>query len=225
MTEARQKGLGRRHAPDSRDALYPIRLLMKKKRLPTSRFFRSGLVLDQGATSSCVGHAWRQFLSSAPLMTKAGPDAFKIWNDAKAIDEWTDTNPGDEEGTSVRAGVKVLQSLGHIASYVWAFSAGDCRDFILGGFGPLVFGTWWYGSMFDPDPAGFVTISGSPIGGHAYFVVGYSTQRDAFRCVNSWGREWGQSGRFWLPFDLAHRLIQEDGEACAATEMRLVPIA
>jgi hypothetical protein len=35
-----------------------------------------------------------------------------VWNEAKKIDEWPDTNPGDDHGTSVRAGYDVCRDKG-----------------------------------------------------------------------------------------------------------------
>jgi len=45
--------------------------------------------------------------------------------------------------------------------------------------------------------------------------------RRAFRAINSWGRSWGQNGRFWIRQDDLMLLLQEDGEACAAVEQRV----
>jgi len=45
--------------------------------------------------------------------------------------------------------------------------------------------------------------SEQPIGGHAVLVVGYSDRRSAFFVRNSWGRQWGLNGYFWLPYRFA----------------------
>ncbi len=36
------------------------------------------------------------------------------WDRAKERDQWSETNPGDNNGTSVRAGMEVLHQLGHV---------------------------------------------------------------------------------------------------------------
>ena len=61
-------------------------------------------------------------------------------------------------------------------------------------------------------------VSGGNQGGHAVAVVGYDDAMatadgvGAFRCVNSWGTNWGASGFFWLSYqavtDLTHRITQ-----------------
>jgi hypothetical protein len=39
------------------------------------------------------------------------------------------------------------------------------------------------------------------LGGHAVVAVGYSDSKTAFLCRNSWGREWGDDGNFWIHYD------------------------
>jgi hypothetical protein len=221
MDEA-ELGLGRRYAPDARDNAYPMRAAIgdtSRLVLPKSRHWWAGETLDQGPTSSCVGHAWRGFLSCAPLKTRTGPDAFEIYDAAQKIDEW----PGEDyDGTSVRAGAKVLAERGHLEQYLWAHDAQTAKEWILLR-GPIVFGTYWYRSMNRPDVDGFVEVKGAPSGGHAYLGVGYSTKRAAFRILNSWGPDrYGQRGRAWIRESDMDRLIREWGEACTAVERRIV---
>lgn len=40
----------------------------------------------------------------------------------------------------------------------------------------------------------------NPHGGHAMLVVGYSDEMNAFKVVNSWGKEWGNEGFVWLDY-------------------------
>jgi hypothetical protein len=78
---------------------------------------------DQGAEGSCVGHGVG--MASAIINTRqnrlAGVtqytrryDTIDIWNVAKSWDEWPDTNPGDDNGTSVHAGIDVPRKIGLI---------------------------------------------------------------------------------------------------------------
>lgn len=216
MAADRERGLGRLPAADDRDGLHPMRAILPRTVEPVTRYWRTGPVLDQGSSSSCVGHAWRQFLASSPTRTKAGPDAFEIYGEAQRVDEWEGEEPA-YFGTSVRAGVKVLEARGHIVEYVWGLSARDVIDHIVTR-GPVVLGTDWREAMFTPDGRGFVRIEGELAGGHAYLAYGYSVRRQAIRCVNSWGAGWGQRGRFWIAEDDIERLLRADGEACSAIE-------
>jgi hypothetical protein len=220
-------GLGRRYAPDERDRRFLLREVTPVVRaLPDSIYYPIRQApLDQGNTGTCVGHGWRHFLQAAPIMTRNGPTALDIYDGAIVIDEWddNDVDPDRQFGTSVRAAVKVLQKLGHIAEYRWAWSADEMRRFLLSGGGPVVVGTTWYEQMMSPED-GFIKIGGSAVGGHAYLIIGCDFgRRNAFRILNSWGRSWGENGRAWIHFDEMERLIKDDGEVACATEQKLSP--
>lgn len=40
----------------------------------------------------------------------------------------------------------------------------------------------------------------APLGGHAVLLVGYDNARKMFLVRNSWGKEWGLDGYFWMPY-------------------------
>lgn len=70
---------------------------------------------------------------------------------------------------------------------------------------PVVFGFTIYESMMTDDVArtGIVPIPNSleqPIGGHAVMAVGYDETQKMFIVRNSWGKEWGDKGYFYLPY-------------------------
>lgn len=208
-------GLGRLRSVDERDSLYPLKV--RKAELRSYKYYRTGPVLDQGATPTCVGHAWRQWLSSAVMMTKGGFSAFDIYDGAKQNDEWGGEN---YDGTSVRGGAKFLQQSGRIVEYQWAQTLDDMKKWLLSGSGTLVAGTNWYTDMFSPDSMNFLIPSGRIAGGHAYLLIGYSSQRDSFRMINSWGADWGDKGRAWIHSESMKKLMDE-GEFCAAIEKKV----
>lgn len=65
---------------------------------------------DQGMEGACVGFAASRMMS---LLNRQKYDARWLWDQAKMRDEWSDTNPGDDNGTSVRAAMDVLRDKGH----------------------------------------------------------------------------------------------------------------
>lgn len=76
---------------------------------------------DQGFEGSCVGHGivmersitnTRQNRLMQFLFPSRRYDPIHVWNQAKRIDEWPDTNPGDDNGTSVRAGYDICRTQG-----------------------------------------------------------------------------------------------------------------
>lgn len=210
--------LGRRYAPDARDQRHTMRSLMAWTRptLPLFRFWLPGPITEQTGPH-CVGHAWWQYLTASPLRTVSGPPPRVIYEEAQRVDEWDGEN---YDGTSVRAGAKVIEASGYITEYVWAHDGPTVRDWILG-HGPVVLGTDWTNDMFDPDAEGYLHPSGGSVGGHAYVATGYSAKRRAFRIVNSWGTAWGDAGRAWIREGDMDSLIRGMGEACAAIQVRL----
>lgn len=218
-------GLGRRFSPDERDSAFPMSRIVQAE-TPTRAWrywHQGGWWGDQGAKPQCVAYAWLHWLEDGPVTHRDTPppveDPTATYRAAQRIDEW----PGESyDGTSVRAGAKVLKQLGYISSYLWAWDAPTVIRAVLTS-GPVVMGTWWYDSMFRPDADGFVRVAGSRVGGHAWVVNGVNVERGVVRCKNSWGREWGRRGNFWLSIADLDRLISEQGEACIASERRLSP--
>jgi hypothetical protein len=210
--------LGRIAAPDERDHRFLMTAVLEEPYpLKRSISYRRGPILDQGATSSCVGHGWRAWLNGAPIRQVGGPRPLDIYHSAQDVDEWEGSA---YEGTSVRAGAKVLAARGYIASYVWAFDEATMRKWLLGGKGGVVIGVNWYSEMFRPDAKGFVRPSGPLAGGHCVWVRGYNRPRDAYRIQNSWNSTWGDNGQAWIQSADMARLIGENGEVCCGIEAR-----
>ncbi len=217
--------LGRLVSKDERDKKF---LLAKPKRtetLPDRRVWNISGILDQGNTPQCVGHAGRHYLNAGPIVNKGGPSARGLYDMAQQNDEWPGTN---YEGTSVRGLFKAFKQLGIVKEYRWAYDVETVMKHVLTT-GPMVMGTNWYMDMFTPDRWGYVTPQGENAGGHAWLIIGVDRYRKkgmtgemgAARCVNSWGTNWGEKGRFWLSLRDLGRLIEEDGEACVAPELKL----
>lgn len=236
-------GFGRLVAPDARDGNYPMRLRLDPLRdqfFPTglplgNRHYFAGPVLDQGKTGTCVAHGWTAKVNAAPIMQKMSINPYDFYRRIVLVDEWGDNDSeataSDEllqNGTSVRAGAKTLISLGYAQSYLWAESGEDVRAWMLAGFGGVVIGVIWTQHMMQTDADGFVSFSGSHMGGHCVYLNGWNDKVKrggkivrAARGQNSWGKEWGQSGRFWITLEDLDFAITSNGEACALTEQRV----
>lgn len=216
------KGLGRIHAPDARDRRFAIE---PPRRLPSSLtrryWYANGWWGDQGRTSQCVGYSWAHWLEDGPVTHASetvpilSPSI--IYTRARTVDEWSGE---DYDGTSVRAGAKVLKELGYVSEYRWAFTLEALIAALLMD-GPVVFGTNWYEGMFFPDASGRVNLDGELSGGHAYLLNGINVKARTIRAKNSWGRSWGREGHFTLTFEQVERLLGEEGEACLAIEATL----
>jgi hypothetical protein len=229
--------LGRLHAPDVRDRRFllmehPAAQSVVKVVDKTWAFFSKPL--DQGNTGTCVGHGWKHRLMAAPMVRRQAdkPSAMEIYDAAIKVDEWTD-NDNDtarQMGTSVRAGAKVLQSMGLLTEYSWITSAEDAARWIggqdeRGEFvgGPIVIGVNWYDSMFETDKEGILQISGAVAGGHCVCLNRYIPKRGLFGGIQNWALPWGihGSGHFYIQASDLERLLKEDGEGCTPTESRV----
>jgi hypothetical protein len=229
-------GLGRLPSPDIRDKNFLMRrkLAAPGTVMPVSKTWpMSGISLDQKETSTCVGHAWKNFLRCAPMRTEKGPSPFDIYREAVKLDGFPendneatlpDFDPGLASGTSVRAGAEAVTNSGRLKSYLWAFDLQSVIEWVLTK-GPVVLGVNWYGSMSTPDKEGIARIAANSRidGGHSFLLRGGNTKRALGTCENSWGDGWSKKGTFYLPFADLERLIHEDGESCTAIQTKLVP--
>lgn len=145
------------------------------------------LYYDQGQEGACVGFGSSRMMS---LLNRKQYDARWLWDRAKEVDEWADTNPGDNEGTSVRAAMDILRTKGHkpkkakipyevdgIAANRWAINIDDCFK------------------ILQNDK---------------YKKLG------ALPILNSWGSSYPHI--VWMPCETHQRLINEDGEYTMATD-------
>jgi hypothetical protein len=201
---------------DKNDKFFPLQAGKVSKPFRKSIYWQSAAVLDQGSTYSCVGHAWAAFLTCAPKM-QGLTDPYKLYKLAQKFDEF----PGEEpevHGSSVRGGAKAAQSLGLIdTNYRWAMDSSTVWNFLLTR-GPVILGTDWTSGMDNPK-SGFVSFSGSSLGGHCYLACGVNVENKSFLCVNSWGEKWGLRGKFWLPITELDKLFDRGGIACSALEV------
>lgn len=180
-----------------------------------------GPIMNQHSTQSCVGHGWTLFLTSAPRLTRPGPEPFRIYHEAQQMDD----TPGEEPtyyGTSVRAGAKAMQKDGWIkGDYVWAEDVRVLWKFVLSR-GPVVLGASWYEGMNKVDSDGFVNLTGGRLGGHCFLCYGVDAEEPgnrAFLCANSWGKGWGQAGTFRLRYeDVRQLFFRQALVGCSALE-------
>lgn len=199
-------------------------------KLPTSKTWPiSSNHLDQGETSTCVGHGWCNFLRCAPVRTKVGePEAYNIYRGAVVLDPWKendaeaklpDASPKMESGTTVHAGSQAVLNQGYLDSVAWAFSLQTAVEWVLT-MGPLVIGINWYDSMFDANSKGVISISpgASLAGGHCLLWRGVNTSSAQALLTNSWGNTWAKKGDALISLKDMERLIHEQGEVCSAVQ-------
>lgn len=149
-----------------------------------------------------------------------------VYYKAKEFDEWP-----DEEGTSIRYGMKVLNKIGVPCEKGWPYDdqyvghpknwatmislwalGGEYRSIdSMGGLieslrnnGPLVIAIECFEEIFFVGTDGIVPYPAEPdwwYGGHAICIVGWNPVKNLFKFKNSWSPYWGDSGYGYLSYD------------------------
>jgi hypothetical protein len=213
--------------PDERDKNFPLRLLQEHLRaaapavpIPDRRTLPLGWRGDQLRTSWCVGFTGEGCLRTTPGKQRlSGLTASAIYQGAQMYDEI----PGEGyAGTTTRGLMEFLVNYHpaeDVQSYWWVHNVDETIAWIGGKDAtPVAWGINWYPSMYTPDGTGRVKVEGSAVDGHEVLQIGYIKRKGLLVYQNSWGREWGDDGRFYLSLDDAQRLLEEDGEAAVAVK-------
>lgn len=172
---------------------------------------------DQGPDGACVGFGTGHRLAAAPIEVSGVNYALSmaLYHEAQKLDDWAGE---DYEGTSVLAGIKAAKARGYVSEYRWCFTLQDYIDAVLHE-GPVLVGTWWKDSMWNPDSSGFLNTSGKNVGGHCYILRGVDTRKKAFKMTNSWGRGWGDNGDAWISFESWEKDLMPGGEGAVLYEV------
>jgi hypothetical protein len=154
---------------------------------------------DQGREGACVGFGCSRLMS---LLNRKRYYARWLWDHSKMIDEWGDTNPGDDHGTSVRAAMDVLRNMGHVR---WAagFQYDDVakRDARAAQQAEGISANRWATSVDE-----VLRILDYPL----------ATKLGAVPILNSWGKSYPRTT--WMPGETLQRLLDEDGEIALITD-------
>lgn len=171
------------------------------------------VVLDQGSTGACVGHAIANDAMGEPRFLFRGDpegaqaDAFTLYERAQELDEWPETFAGGAEGTSLQAGAAAAIEQGHFREYRWADSIDAMIAAMLRGrrdgddvFGPCIVAVQWRHDMYfssKADPV--VRPGGEVVGWHAIWVRKVNLHQPGFgepifTWRNSWGPDYGDNG-------------------------------
>jgi len=216
-------------------------LLEAERNLPERVNHTSGMspVKDQGQLGSCVSFAvaamkeWQEKREHEEELAKGKRGRKKVYNyseawiywNAKKIDPWP-----NEEGTSIRYAMKVLQKIGVPTEKGWPYKdVGDigepkkwaklvARWALIDSYlridtltelrlalidGPVPIGIPCFYEIFFVDESGLVPYPADPdtvYGGHAVCAVGYDNDKQLIKFKNSWGKNWGDNGYGYLPY-------------------------
>lgn len=242
------RGLGRiaDRRPQQED--YLIRTLLPDEvAMPPFKYWwdNSG-VLDQGNTGTCVGHAFAHRFEDSPTTHPGAIDPFNIYRWACDKDPWPGNDGPDYDydfGTSADAAAMGLLTAGLIDSFHWEWAREQTeqevdriiqiiKTWVLTK-GSVCLGTPWYESMFNPR---YVNVApeelrwalvideteGWYVGGHEIVIDGWHTWGPNYevpRIKNSWGENWGLSGRASMHPDTLRRVILEGADFTLINEV------
>ena len=179
-------------------------------------------VLDQGQLGSCTGNATVHALGTDPFYSTVSSKvqlnqalAVSIYSKATVIDGAPGYYPPDDTGSDGVSVAKIAQSMGYISGYTHTFSFDAALKALSSQ--PVIVGVNWYNNFFTPDTNGVITIGANDYvaGGHEVVLDEIDVARQLVGGTNSWGREWGLAGRFYMSFDLFKRLLSEQGDVTA----------
>lgn len=175
----------------------------------------SGSRLNQGEVGACTGFALVACRNTAPNRVlyeeSFGSDvALRVYSLATRLDPFPGYYPPEDTGSSGLAACKAGVRLGLISSYQWCFGLDHLITVLARR--PVIAGTTWFSTMFEPDATGRVRVEGDEVGGHEWLINGYDRIERVIFGVNSWGRGWGKNGCFVVGFDDMARLLKMDGD-------------
>ena len=228
--------LGRRvqHDPASWNFQTPHRKIIAKK---NTIWANAAPILDQGNLGSCVGNSAAEWLNcgvaiknrrTGHLAGRTRPtaylnetDALNIYSRATTLDEWVDEQyPPTDSGTSGLGAAKALQFYGFIDAYQHAFTFESFLATLQAQ--PVMIGVNWYDSFMETGRDGHIRLASrdtDPVGGHEVLVRGVDYTHERIQCRNHWTKKWGRNGEFYISFDLAEKLLKEDGDVLAPVVM------
>ncbi|MBF0395043.1 MAG: peptidase C1 [Alphaproteobacteria bacterium] len=202
--------------PDIRDRYYEPALMPLKLDSPPPPDLK---ILDQGTEGACTGYGLAAVINLQLAERKVGKavSPHMLYHMARKHDEW----PGEDyDGSSLRGALRGWHNNGACKDSLWVGpqdwptveQAKDARSVTLGAYYRLrptlsdfhaalnecpaiyvsaaVHAGWQ--SPTVKDGRGEIKPGGSPLGFHAFAVVGYDA--DGFWVQNSWGSGWGANG-------------------------------
>lgn len=202
---------------------------------PVDAFWHNPFTFDQAQEGACVLFAWGHELVADPNPEEGITEAmlFDLYHQAQHADEWDGCSLGPRcpiapsaqtyGGTSVRAGAAIIQKLGFIREYRWAFSLVDALVSIMYA-GPAIGGLNWHEGMSRPDANGYIHPTGRIRGRHAVQLRGVLTNgatdwatllaKGDVIIHNSWGKGWGAGATCKMTIPEFDALRTSRGEIC-----------
>lgn len=184
--------------------------------------------LDQGRLSACTGFAAAQWLNTSKAKNNRARynqtrhnrygqytkylDGVLLYQQATVDDDFDWIFPPTDGGSSGLGAAKALKDFGAIDRYEWTFSFAGLLAALQKQ--PVLVGTLWCDSMFDPDNHGRIVATriDSATAGHEYLLRGMNWPLQLIRIRNNWTSQWGLNGDAYISFVDMEQLIKAQGD-------------
>lgn len=149
--------------------------------------------------------------------------AVRVYALATSLDSFQGTYPPTDTGTDGPSGAKALTRLGAATKYSHAFSVSALNSALQTG--PVMWGTVWYNSMFDPDSSNTLVVDSASgvAGGHELLITGYDASTGEYVVTNSWGSGWGDHGYCYVKGPDMKSLLAQGGDLTQPVTSPVVP--
>lgn len=160
-------------------------------------------ITDQGNVGSATGHAGAGLMGTHPLSSSVDEAAqynydyaVALYSGATRRDTLAGSYPPNDTGSSCIAVAKELYARSSIGGYLTGATVEALLEMLQTS--PVMIGSVWLSYMDRPTAAGFVRVTGSVMGGHAYvcraYEPGATLDDGVLTCSNCWGSAWGPLG-------------------------------
>jgi len=195
-------------------------------------------VRDQGQEGTCVGFAattgMKEYQEKADYQKLIILSPRFLYSECKKIDGM----PPQEEGTTIRAAMSVLNSKGVCQEKFWPYqplkknkplsgASSNAKKFriltyarilnldelcmSLATKGPAVLGIKVFPGIFKTK-SGILPLPKKgeySVGGHAICAVGYDNKKQLVKFKNSWSAKWGDRGYGYIPFEYVRKYLMD----------------
>jgi hypothetical protein len=139
-------------------------------------------------------------------------DGIENYHQATVYDDFEGVYPPTDEGSSALGLMKWWKSSGIIKEYKWIIDGGIESVAAAVQQTPVLFGSWWYANMTDPDSKHFVHATGEQQGGHEYLCNSIHWNTLASKRYFGFENSWGDLPRFYMTWEEAEALLADDGD-------------
>jgi len=133
------------------------------------------------------------------------------WNDMPYTDKSCDAFPSTKATKNAKCSKILNYQTVRIHEPIEDREIQDMK-YYLSNYNPLVIGIYIHEGFLNHTQIGgesfYKHYKGKKYyGGHAIVVVGYDDSKNAFKIINSWGKDWGNDGFLWIDYEVFKKIV------------------